>query len=135
MGECGCGETNPHVTLEAPGENTYGIQVYTGCSYCHTPIAIDVYRFGPEFTEDFFDGAEPLTIQPYDGGGDATDGVGTLILIDPDRVPDLIDKMLADDIIEDAQLTDMRPDEWRRLIGYLIEPRDPSADIQGGDDA
>lgn len=125
MGECGCGETSPHVTLEAPGDDTYGVQVYTGCIYCHTPIAVDIYRFGPEFSQDFFSYVDPLTIQPY--GSDTTDGVGTLVIIDPNRVPDLIQKMLADDLIEDAMLTDLRAEDWRRLLGWLIEPCDPQA--------
>lgn len=132
MGECGCGETSPHAVLEGPGENTYGIQVYPGCHYCHTPIGVEVYRFGPEFAEDFFQYVEPLTIQAY--GDDTTNGVGTLILIDPDRVPDLIQKMIADDLIEDAMLTDLRPDDWRRLLGWLIEPNDPQASAHADGD-
>lgn len=125
MGECGCGETSPHVVLDAPGDNTYGVQVYAGCVYCHTPIAVDIYRLGPDMAEDFFQYVEPLNIQTY--GDDTTDGIGTLILIDPNRVPDLIEKMIADDLIEDATLTDLRAEDWRRVLGWLIEPRDPQA--------
>lgn len=129
MGECGCGETNPHALLDAPGEDTYGIQVYGGCHYCHTPIAVDVYRFRGEMADDFFAWTPTLNIQTY--GGDTTNGVGTLIVIDPDRVPDLIEKMIADNLIEDAMLTELRTNDWRRILGWLVEPHDP----QSPDDA
>lgn len=125
MGECGCGETAPHVLLNAPGDDTYGIQVYTGCHYCHTPITVDVYRFGPEMAGDFFSNTETLTIQPY--AADTSDGIGTLVIIDPDRVPDLIQRMMADDLIEDAMLTDLDANDWRRLLGWLIEPHQPGS--------
>ncbi len=52
MGECGCGELSPREVVSI-GDNVLAIEIYPGCQYCQTPLALTLYYFTPGGAEEF----------------------------------------------------------------------------------
>jgi hypothetical protein len=86
MGECGCGGDNPEFRIEGADGFHYGVGIYTGCRYCHTPVGLDIYRYTDDDAADFLDPLEPVKVPGYMDDDRGSGRIGMPILDIPHLV-------------------------------------------------
>jgi hypothetical protein len=52
MGECGCGDFQPHKSLKVD-ESILSVELYDGCQDCETGLMVTLYRFTPDEARDW----------------------------------------------------------------------------------
>lgn len=79
MGECGCGATVLDYKFPGPEGIAYGIEIYSGCHYCHTPAGVVLHRYTAEddWAQDFLEGVPDAPFQGFQG---ETEGWGEVAL-------------------------------------------------------
>ena len=79
MCQCGCGDTNVVQAFQLPDKNVIGVQVYAGCSDCHTGPGVIAYLFTPKGAREWVPQwmkREPIEFDEYGGQGGQGISVG-----------------------------------------------------------
>ena len=93
MGECGCGDLQPHKVLKV-GDKLLIVEVYDGCHYCDTPIGVALHLATPEWAKDWGIEADG-TLEPDEYGWAEI----AFPLIDPQGLIEAAREVDADDAV------------------------------------
>ena len=91
MGECGCGQDCPEVRIDGADGYHYGIELYPGCRYCDTPVAVTIHRYGDEAASDMLE-----HIPAPDIRGDDYYGAFPIPILDPKHLRAALLNMLPE---------------------------------------
>jgi hypothetical protein len=123
MGECGCCDPTWLYQFPGPDGVVYLLDIHSGCSYCHTPASVNIYRLGREAQEDYLgdqSGSQsPPELEFYDIGDF---DIASIPVLDPDileriavgRVDDPNEKVLVKVVLEDihTDVVDATVSSW-----------------------
>lgn len=114
MGECGCGDLYLRRGRRVEGtEGVLAADVYQGCRYCNSPLAVRLYFFDEQGWQEWGDGVPMAeTMEPDEFGGN--DGHGWHVtLFGRDE--------LVQAAREDEELSRVRLDDYSSLADLLSE--------------